>query len=162
MKVLKMFSLILLCAFLLTMTAHAGDPAPEGHQAMAGETPPGKHIKTSTVDNHTLAYYLLDRNESTADAAHTMPGMAHSGDKDKKPDHLMVTITGPDGRKIEDARVGYLVTSGTGKTQKAMTMAMPTGYGADVTLEAGQTYTIKVKLQVGAVTLLDEFSHKAE
>lgn len=162
MKLLKTIPLIFLCIFFLALTATAGEAMPEGHQAMAEEAPPGKHIKTNTVDGHTMAYYLLDRSTETADSAHAMPGMASHGAKDKKPDHLMVVITGADGKRVEGAKVGYLVTTAKGATQKAMAMAMGSSYGADVTLQAGQTFTIKSKFIIGNGTFVDEFTYVAK
>ena len=56
--------------------------------------------------------------------------------------------------------VGYLVKNPDGTLQKAMTMGMSGGYGADVDLSQAGTYIIKVKALAEKNKLVDEFQYE--
>ena len=69
---------------------------------------------------------------------------------------------GSDGKPLTGAKVGYLVTNPSGKKQKAMTMEMKGGYGADVELVEKGTYTITVKVVKDGSQIVDKFTHEVE
>ena len=85
------------------------------HFAVAADHPAsqGVQIHTSIVDGYGLHYTLYDFPE-------------------QKTQHLMVNITGPDGKAVEEGKVGFLVTGPDGSKQKAMAMGMKGAYGANM------------------------------
>lgn len=134
-------------------TEHGGDSMEMDHSGHEGRL-----VRSATVDGLALAYHLIDMKAKMA----AMPGGAEAMAQmpEMKSHHLMLYVTGADGGKITDATVGYLVTGAAGQ-QKAMTMAMEGGYGADVELGGGE-YMVKTKIVAGDKTVMDEFSLKVE
>jgi hypothetical protein len=114
----------------------------------------GKSIREAKVEGFKLEYYLLDMN----DMMKTMPMTGMDMSK-MKSNHLMVYVTMPDGMAVTDAKAGYLVIGPDKAEQKAMTMAMSGGFGADVDLKVSGAYKITAKIVTGGKTLVDEFSH---
>ena len=109
-----------------------------------GEEHPGRdkiEIHTSTIEGYGLVYALYHFPE-------------------RKTWHLMVTITGPEGSKVEKGKVGFLVVGPDGSKQKAMAMGMKGSYGADVNLGEKGAYTVKTKAVIGNRKLFDNFSYK--
>jgi hypothetical protein len=120
----------------------------------------GREIHQSSVDGYRLTYRLLDMNEQMKDAQ-GMQGMPMQG---QGPDpmrshHLMVIITGPDKKVIEEAKVGFMVTGPGGSDQKVMAAGMKGGFGADVDLKTKGPYKVKTKAVVGEKTLMDEMTY---
>ena len=109
-----------------------------------GEDHPGRdriEIHTSTVEGYGLVYALYHFPE-------------------RKTWHLMVTITGPDGSKVEMGKVGFLVKGPDGSKQKAMAMGMKGAYGADVDFGQKGVYKVKAKVIIGDGKLFDNFSYE--
>jgi len=109
-----------------------------------GEDHPGREkieIHTSTVEGYGLVYTLYHFPE-------------------RKTWHLMVTITGPEGSKVEKGKVGFLVKGPDGSKQKAMAMGMKGSYGADVDIAEKGIYTVKTKAIIGDKKLFDNFSYE--
>jgi hypothetical protein len=104
---------------------------------------PGVQIHTSTVDGYGFGYSLYHFPE-------------------RKTQHLMVSITGPDGAAVEQGKVGFLVTGPDGSKQKAMAMGMKGAYGADVDLGGKGVYTIKAKAVIENRKLFDTFTYEAK
>lgn len=125
-----------------------------GHKEMDHEGHMGQEIHESTVEGYGFAYHLMD-NRAAMEKMKDMKGHDMS---QMKSHHLMLYVVGPDGAKIEDAKVGYKVEGPAGE-QKTMAMAMKGGYGADVELGAKGTYEIKTKAVVGGKSLVDEFKY---
>lgn len=98
-------------------------------------------IHTSTVEGYGLVYTLYHFPE-------------------RKTWHLMVTITGPEGSKVEKGKVGFLVKGPDGSKQKAMAMGMKGSYGADVDIGEKGVYTVKTKAIIGNRKLFDNFSYE--
>ncbi|MBL7213250.1 MAG: hypothetical protein ISS61_12800 [Desulfobacteraceae bacterium] len=75
---------------------------------------PGVHIHKSTVDGYGFDYSLYHFPE-------------------RNTWHLMVTITGPEGARVDQGKVGFLVRGDPdGSKQKTMAMGMKGAYGADM------------------------------
>jgi hypothetical protein len=55
--------------------------------------------------------------------------------------------------------VGFAITAPDGSVQKTLTMEMQGAYGADVAMAARGEYRIRLKAEVGAEVLADEFSY---
>ena len=98
-------------------------------------------IHTSTVEGYGLVYTLYHFPE-------------------RKTWHLMVTITDPEGSKVEKGKVGFLVKGPNGSKQKAMAMGMKGSYGADVDIGEKGAYTVKTKAIIGDRKLFDNFSYE--
>ena len=98
-------------------------------------------IHTSTVEGYGLVYALYHFPERTTW-------------------HLMVTITGPEGSKVEKGKVGFLVKGPDGSKQKAMAMGMKGSYGADFDIGEKGVYTVKTKAIIGDRKLFDNFSYE--
>jgi len=81
---------------------------------------------------------------------------------ERKTWHLMVTITGPGGAKVEKGKVGFLVVGPDGSKQKAMAMGMTGAYGADMDLGGKGIYTIKAKAVIENRKLIDTFAYEAK
>ncbi len=114
----------------------------------------GPSIHESSVQGYTITYHLMDNRAAMA----KMGDMKGHDMSQMKSHHLMVFIAGPDGARVEDAKVGYKVEGPSGE-QKTMAMAMKGGFGADVELGSKGRYEIKTKAVVGEKALLDEFKH---
>jgi len=126
-------------------------------QAMKPGDAAGREIHRTMRDGFHLSYRLIDMKERMAAAGGTvMEGHDMSA---MKSHHLMLYIVGPDGKKVTEARVGYMVTGPDGTVQKAMAMAMQGAFGADVDLKGKGRYTVKAKAVFGDRKLVDEFSY---
>ena len=127
--------------FFLFVTSVFCVPAP----AVAEEHPGtlGRQIHTSTVDDYRLDYILYDFPE-------------------RKTQHLMVSITGPDGAAVEQGKVGFLVAGPDGSEQKAMAMGMKGAYGADMDFGKKGIYTIKTKAVFGDKKMFDRFNYEVK
>ncbi len=114
----------------------------------------GPSIHESSVEGYTITYHLMDNRAAMA----KMGDMKGHDMSQMKSHHLMVFIAGADGKRVEDAKVGYKVEGPAGE-QKTMAMAMKGGFGADVELGSKGRYEIKTKALVGEKALLDEFKY---
>lgn len=103
----------------------------------------GEKIHESKVEGYQFAYHLLNMEER---ATH----------------HMMVYIMAPDGGKVEDAKVGFLVNGPDGTKQKIMAMGMQGAYGADLDLKQKGPYTVKIKAVSGDQKFLDEFTYEVK
>jgi hypothetical protein len=112
---------------------------------VAGDHPdtPGVKIYTSTVDGYGFDYSLYHFPE-------------------KKTQHLMVTVKGPEGTQLEPGKVGFLVTGPDGTKQKAMAMGMKDAYGADMNFGKKGVYTIKTKVVLGERKMFDKFNYEVK
>ena len=102
---------------------------------------PGIHTHESTVDGYRFDYVLYH-----------FP--------DRKTWHLMVSITAPEGAKVEQGKVGFLVSGPDGSTQKGMAMGMKGAYGADMDFGDKGVYTVKTKAVFGDRKLFDRFKYE--
>lgn len=108
----------------------------------------GENIHNATVDGHQFAYYVIDMKKP------------HAEMKDMQTTHhMMVYLTGPDGKQLNKAKVGYLVVAPDGAKQKLMGMDMQGSFGADVNFGQKGTYSIKSKAVVDGKTLIDQFTY---
>jgi hypothetical protein len=114
----------------------------------------GPAIHESSVEGYTITYHLMDNRAAMA----KMGDMKGHDMSQMKSHHLMVFIAAADGKRVEEAKVGYKVEGPSGE-QKTMAMAMKGGFGADVELGAKGTYEIKTKAVVGDKSLVDEFKY---
>ncbi len=103
----------------------------------------GEKIHESKLDGYQFAYHLLNM-------------------EDRGTHHIMVYIMSPDGGKVEDAKVGYLVNGPDGAKQKMMAMGMQGAYGADLDFKQKGKYTVKMKAVTGDQKFLDEFTYEVE
>jgi hypothetical protein len=101
----------------------------------------GIHIHESTVDDYQFDYVLYH-----------FP--------DRKTWHLMVSITAPEGAKVEQGKVGFLVSGPDGSKQKGMAMGMKGAYGADMDFGEKGVYTVKTKAVFGDRKLFDRFKYE--
>jgi hypothetical protein len=142
-------------AILLVSLPYIGVLAMEeghtGHGSMDHSGHSGKLIREATVDGYALAYHLIDMQEKIK----KIKGMQEMSNTH----HLMLYIKDPHGHPVEKAKVGYLLQGPTGEKQKAMTMSMGGGFGADVNMKNMGAYTIKTKIVVGDKKMKDQFSH---
>jgi hypothetical protein len=120
-----------------------------GHGQGMGET-----IHRSTVDGHALIYHLIDMRE-TMEGMEGMPAM-------KATHHLMVFVNDPRGNRVERAKAGFLIENPDGSEQRAMTMAMDGGHGADIALDGPGVHIVKTKVVADGITLMDRFEYEAE
>jgi hypothetical protein len=120
----------------------------------------GQEIHESTVEGYQFAYHTMD-NAAAMEKMKDMKGMQGHDMGQMKSHHLMLYIVGPDGKPVEDAKVGYKVEGPSGE-QKAMTMGMKGGFGADVDLKAKGVYEIKTKAVIGDKSLVDEFKYEVK
>ncbi|MBU0730560.1 MAG: hypothetical protein KKE17_15340 [Proteobacteria bacterium] len=126
------------------------------HATMDHSQHVGELIGTSAQDGFTFTYHVIDMKEK-------MAGMKDSGaPAEMKSHHLMVYVTDAHGKAMESAKIGYLVTSPNGSIQKAMTMGMGGGFGADVDFTAKGSYTIKTKLIADDTKLVNVFSYEVK
>ena len=136
---------------------HSGHDMGEGkmdHGAMGHGDHMGEMIHRSTVDGHEFMYHLIDMREK-------MKGMENMPEM-KKTHHLMVYVKDSSGNQMAEAKAGYLIENPDGSDQRAMTMPMSGGHGADVVLEAPGTYTVKTKVMAGDETLMDSFEYEVK
>jgi hypothetical protein len=131
----------------------------QGHAAAPAQ-PQGTLIRESKVQDTSFVYRLYSWEERNAMMkgmeGHEMPGMDSSG---KSTHHLMVFITGADGKERSGGKVGFIVTGPEKSDFKTLTMAMSGGYGADVPFKAKGDYAIKTKAVFGEVKLEDNFTY---
>ena len=151
-KSMFLFIIMVTGTFVINLTAMADDKDMKmDHTKSAGDHGKtmdhsqhiGEKIHESKVEGYELAYHLLNM-------------------KDRATDHLMVYIMAPDGGKVEDAKVGYLVNGPDGAKQKMMAMGMKGAYGADLDFKQKGSYTVKLKAVTGDQKLLDEFTYEVE
>lgn len=130
---------ILRVAFFLFMTSVFSVVG----SGVAGDHPdsPGVKIHTSTVDGYEFNYFLYHFPE-------------------RKTQHLMVAVTGPEGTPLEQGKMGFLVTGPDGAKQKAMAMGMKGAYGADMDFSQKGLYTIKTKAVFGDKKRFDRFDYE--
>ena len=146
------------------MEGQAGGMKGMGMQGMGGKQGSavmGREIRTAKVDGYTLTYRLIDMKQRMA----MMKGMKGMDMSKMKSHHLMVFVTGPDGRAVTDAKVGFKVQGPAGAQvpeQRVMCMAMSGGFGADVELGTKGTYSIKAKVVAGDTKLVDAFTYEVE
>lgn len=138
-------------AVLFVPVAQAGTEQPIIHGAM---------IRQTKVEGYSLHYHLLSWKERDllmkGMEKMEMPGMDQSG---KATHHLLLYIGGPDGKSIPSAKVGFQITAPDGSVQSTLTMAMQGGYGADVALAAKGPYRVRMKAEIDAAVLADEFTY---
>ena len=134
------------------------------HGGMKGMEPGGAQrnaalqegeLRASTVEGYRFGYQMADMMKG-------MAGMKGHDMSQMKSHHLMVYIAGPDGKAVEDAKVGYMVAGPGDAVQKTMAMGMGGGYGADIDLKAKGPYKITTKAVVGGKSLVDEFSYEVK
>jgi hypothetical protein len=116
---------------------------------------PGDNILTATVDGHQFAYYLIDMQQSMdkMQKQSQMTGMQAGH-------HLMVYVTQPDGRVLDQAKVGYLVVGPDGAKQKQMGMKMRDGFGADLHMGEKGVYSVTTKAVADGKTLMHQFTYE--
>ena len=148
-----------------TMDAMLGEKTMEtmpGHDMSSHDMEASSHagmmIYSSMVKGYALTYELIDMKEKMK-AMKGMEGMKDMPEMTAT-HHLMMFVKKHEGAVVTNAMVGYLVKNPDGTLQKAMTMAMSGGYGADVDLSQVGIYTIKVKALVDKNKLVDEFQYE--
>ena len=117
----------------------------------------GVKIHESTIEGYGFAYHLIDIQKGPEE----MKDMKGSNEADMT-HHLMVYVMDPDGRAVEEAKLGYLVEGPDGAKQKLMTMGMQGAYGANVNFKNKGTYTIKAKFLAGDKKLFDRFNYEVK
>jgi len=146
------FALILAFSAPTLAAGGGGGHGGGGHGSMDHSSHMGDLIHETEVDGYQMAYHLIDMREKMK-GMENMPEMAATH-------HLMVYIKDPQGRMVDQAKAGYLVENPDGTEQKAMTMAMSGGFGADIALDRPGTYTIKTKVMAGEAKLIDSFDYE--
>ena len=154
---------VLLILNLTSFAAHHGDQKGShkmGDHKMSGmdhSAHRGDNIHNATVDGYQLAYHLIDMREQMAKMKNktAMKGMTATH-------HMMVYVMGPDGQKVDQAQVGYLVTGPDNQKQKLMCMSMKGGFGADVNFQERGNYSIKTKVVSNGKTLMSAFSYEVK
>ncbi|MBW2367583.1 MAG: hypothetical protein JRH15_06840 [Deltaproteobacteria bacterium] len=128
-----------------------------GHGEMDHSGHKGENIHNAMVDGYKFAYHLIDMQaqmKAMQDAGHGHEmAMTH---------HLMVFVQRPDGKTVENAKVGYLVEGPDGVKQKRMCMAMSGGYGSDVNFNANGNYIVKTKIVADGKKLIDKFTYSVQ
>jgi len=151
-KSMFLFIIMVTSSFIINLTAMADDKDMKmDHTKSAGDHGKtmdhsqhmGEKIHESKVEDYQLAYHLLNM-------------------EDRATHHMMVYILTPDGGKVEDAKVGYLVEGPGGTKQKMMAMGMKGAYGADLDFKQKGTYTVKMKAVTPDKKFMDEFTYEVE
>ena len=151
-KSMFLFVIAITYAFIFNIAALADDKGMKmDHSQSAGDHGKtmdhsqhvGEKIHESEVEGYQFAYHVLNMQE-------------------RNTHHMMVYIMSPEGQKVEDAKVGFLVKGPGGNKQKLMTMGMKGAYGADLDLAPKGTYTVKMKAVRGDKKFLDEFIYQVE
>lgn len=146
-------AVVLACLPLAALGAMEGGHSGHGQGSMdmdhSGDT--GKMIREVHVDGYALMYHLIDMREKMK-TMKNMPEMTNTH-------HLMIYIRNPQGHTVDTAKVGYLVQDSSGEKQKAMTMGMGGGYGADVNFSRMGMFRIKTKIVVDDKSMMDQFTH---
>jgi hypothetical protein len=163
---MKKISLTIICLVTLAAalvffsnTAFAMD---DGHD-MDSSDKIGELFHESMQQGYMLSYYLMDLRDQGDDKAadHSSGDHASHGEKQMdKPHHIMVYIMDKDHKPLTDAKVGFMIKSDAGETQKIMGMYMSKGFGITADMKAKGVYEIMVKAVVDDVTLMDRFSHE--
>ena len=138
-KSMFLFIITITGAFVFNISALADDQG----MKMDHSQHMGEKIHESKVEGYQFAYHLLNM-------------------EDRATHHLMVYIMAPDGGKVENAKVGYLVSGPDGTKQKMMAMGMKDAYGADLEFKQKGSYTVKIKAVTGDKKLLDEFTYEVD
>ena len=146
------FALILAFSAPTLAAGGGGGHGGGGHGSMDHSSHMGDLIHETEVNGYQMAYHLIDMREKMK-GMENMPEMAATH-------HLMVYIKDPQGQMVDQAKAGYLLGNPDGTEQKAMTMAMSGGFGADVVLDQPGTYTIKTKVMAGEAKLIDSFDYE--
>ena len=142
--------------FVLSLGIALAIPSFAAHEEHGSSNPVEKHhgqkIRDAKVEGYEFEYNLIDMREAMSGAKeHDMAKM--------KSHHLMLYLKGPDGKYVQDGKVGFWLTGPGSKDQKTMAMPMGEGFGADIDLKVKGTYKIKTKAVVGNKTLMDEFTY---
>ena len=128
--------------------------------AVAGaERPAGLVVRESSVAGSRLTYRLYSWEERNV-LMKGMMGMSMAGLNEKGTHHLMVFVTGADGKPVAGGKVGYQVTGPGGGVQKTLTMSMYEGYGADLVLGEKGVYTVRLKADIGGAPVGEEFTYE--
>jgi hypothetical protein len=135
-RILKLFAIV---ALLLTLAFPAASKETAGEMDHTGHV--GENIHETNIDGYRLAYHLLELDR--------VPGH-----------HLMVYITGPEGKKIEKAKLGFLIKGPDGSKQKLMAEGMKGAFGTNADFKAAGAYLIKMKALIGEKKLLDAFTYE--
>ena len=151
---IKYISFLIIPVFLvvsMVLPVHSQDSKPAtNHSEHVGVM-----IHESTIEGYHFAYHLIDIRKGPEE----MKDMKGSKEADMT-HHLMVYVLDPNGRAVEEAKLGYLVEGPDGAKQKLMTMGMKGAYGANVSFKNKGTYTVKTKFLAGDKKLLDGFSYE--
>ena len=151
-KSMFLFVIAITGAFIFNLAALADDEGMKmDHSQSAGDHGKtmehsqhmGEKIHESKVEDYQFAYHLLNM-------------------EDRATHHMMVYILAPDGGKVEDAKVGYLVSGPDGTKQKLMAMGMKGAYGADLDFKQKGTYAVKMKAVTPDKKFMDEFTYEVE
>ena len=140
---MKNSPLVLVIVLVSTVVFNLSAVAEKHEKQMDHSQHVGDKIHESEVEGYQFAYHLLNMEE-------------------RNTHHMMVYIMSPEGHKVEDAKVGFLVKGPDGTKQKLMTMGMKGAYGADLDLAPKGTYTVKTKAVRGEKKLFDEFIYQVE
>jgi len=100
----------------------------------------GQMIHEARVDGFQLAYHVVDLKKKTTR-------------------HLMVYITGPDGHRVEQAKVGFLIKGPDGVKQKLMALGMKGAFGVNTEFAVKGVYSIKMKAVIDSRKLVDAFTY---
>jgi len=147
------FAIIILCGIALALPAYSQDSG----SATDHSKHVGAMIHESSIEGYRFAYHLIDIQKNTE----KMKDMKGSKEADTT-HHLMVYVLDPDGRPVEEAKLGYLVEGPDGAKQKLMAMGMKGAYGANVNFKTKGMYTVKTKFLAGGKKLLDSFSYEVK
>lgn len=152
-RVFRVALVILLTTYFSAFAMnHAQGSQPTGHADQTAR--PGDNVHNANVDGHQFAYYLIDMQKQLAKMK-DMPQMQGK----KTTHHMMVYVTGPDGKLLKKAKVGYLVVGPDGAKQKLMGMDMRGSFGADINFGEKGTYSVKTKAVADGKTLMDQFTY---
>ena len=153
--ILIVFMALLMMHFPALAMNHGQNPQMTGEAKSSAR--PGENIHNATVNGHQFAYYLIDMQKHRAKMSEMsqMQGM-------KTSHHMMVYVTDPEGKLLDQAQVGYLVVGPDGVTQKQMGMDMQGGFGADLHFGEKGTYTVKTKAVAHGKTLMDQFTYEVK
>jgi hypothetical protein len=162
MKKISTIALLLCLAVPALAAQHGGMSMPSAQDAMGAAAPAagahkGVEIRKATVEGYAVRYELIDM--AAMMAGKQMPGHDMGA---MKSHHLMAFLAGADGKPVEGAKVGYLVTGPDKAEQKVLAMYMMGGYGADVDLKAKGKYTILTKAEIAGKTVKDEFVYEVK
>ncbi len=138
MKICKILP-VFIFSVLLVHPAFSGNT----DQSMDHSRHVGEKIHDANVEGYQFAYHLVDL-------------------KEQKLFHLMVYIIGPEGEKIDQAKVGFLVKKPDGSKLQLMAAGMKGAFGDNVDFNVKGTYNIKMKVVTGGKKLFDEFVYEVK